>query len=98
MTDAEYPSEEQLTIIKNWKPDGHWKGREPWLPLLRIVADAWNCDMGRVVESENMFTFITGGWSGNEDIIGALSDNFTAWNMLWISSHRGGKFVLGVDQ
>jgi len=96
MDDDGYPEEEELEEIKNWKPEGHWSGTEPWLPILELVCGAWNHDMGKVVLEHQTATLITGGWSGNEDVLGALSDNFSAWSLLWIASFRGGKHVFGI--
>lgn len=34
----------------------------------------------------------TGGWSGNEDIIVSLQQNFLFWSMYWERSVRGGHY------
>ena len=43
----------------------------------------------------------TGGWSGNEDLIGAMQNNAMLWIMTWVSSRRGGHYtfhsILGLD-
>jgi hypothetical protein len=36
---------------------------------------------------------VTGGWSGCEDMIGELRENYLWWGMFWYSIHRGGLFV-----
>jgi hypothetical protein len=93
----EYPDDEQILAIQKWQPMGQWSGSRPWLPILQLMSDAWNHDMGRVKQDGDVWTFCTGGWSGNEEIIGAIHKNFSAHSMLWIASFRGGKFVYGVD-
>jgi len=35
----------------------------------------------------------TGGWSGNEELIGAMRMNFILWSQWWWSSRRGGHYV-----
>lgn len=35
----------------------------------------------------------TGGWSGNEDIIRALQENYVVWGITWQLSERGGRYV-----
>lgn len=93
---SDYPDSSDITAIENWKPPSEWSGTAPWLPLLELVEDAWNKDMGAVrPEPGGGTAFITGGWSGNEEIICALQINSIAWCMLWLSSHRGGKYVFG---
>jgi len=96
MDDDGYPEEEELQEIRNWKPEGDWKGTEPWLPILDLVRGAWNHDIGKVILDGETATFITGGWSGNEETLGALSDNFSAWSLLWVASFRGGKHIFGI--
>ena len=46
--------------------------------------------------AQEVYTFHTGGWSGNEQIIQALSNNQMFWLMNWYSSRRGGHFVFKV--
>jgi len=86
----EYPSDEILEKIKNWNSD--------LANLLDFVVDEWNDDYGKVdirkiSDDEYQYVFITGGWSGNEELIDAFSKNFIVWHQLWQSSHRGGKFI-----
>lgn len=37
----------------------------------------------------------TGGWSGNEDIIGKLQDTWF-WILYWAESHRGGHYYFEI--
>jgi hypothetical protein len=39
---------------------------------------------------------VTGGWSGNEEIIGILEDTFF-WFIFWQLSERGGRYVFSGD-
>jgi len=85
-----YPSRKVLQTIKNWL--------DSLGGLLCFVIDEWNTDFGKATISllphnHFQYDFFTGGWSGNEDLIAALSKNFYAWSQLWESSHRGGRFV-----
>ncbi len=95
---ADYPDSRELDAIAAWKPPEGWKGDRPWLPILQLVADAWNTDMGRAKREGDVWTFITGGWSGNEDILGALEENWSARSVLWLASYRGGKHEFGVKE
>jgi hypothetical protein len=94
--DDRYPAEADLLAIEKWAPMGQWSGCRPWLPVLQLANDAWNHDMGRVLLNDEVYTFVTGGWSGNEDIIAALGKNFSAYSSLWLASYRGGKHEFGV--
>lgn len=39
------------------------------------------------------YTFITGGWSGNESVIAALEKNTILFALCWVMSKRGGLHV-----
>lgn len=64
--DAEgYPTEETLECIRNWL---HTDAEG----LLRFIRDAWHGpELGAEVRP-GIWTFVTGGWSGNEEILAAL--------------------------
>ncbi len=40
----------------------------------------------------------TGGWSGNEDVIGALRRNHLFWGMFWQKSERGGHYYFRISK
>lgn len=61
---------------------------EEWL---HKAAGVW-CETGRCSCIGTIGTFVTGGWSGNEEIIGAMMENRPAWLELWYSTTRGGKY------
>jgi hypothetical protein len=91
------PDDATLDRIRKWEKD--------WPALLIFMRDAWS-DYGvvRVMdiphpdrdrgENVNRWEFVTGGWSGNEEIIRAFYENFMATAILWESTHRGGLHVL----
>lgn len=77
-----YPTDETLDAIKSWAYpfDGFWN----------FVKSAWNSNYGKIVENDRLVKLITGGWSGNEDIVAALQDNTVFWLCCWQASVRGG--------
>lgn len=77
-----YPTDDTLDTIKSWAYpfDGFWN----------FVKSAWNCRYGKIAENDRLVKLITGGWSGNEDIIAALQDNNFFWTLYWQASVRGG--------
>lgn len=80
-----YPTDEALEKIKNWDAN------DP-LGLWEYIKDYFN-DHGRAwVEGED-YKLATGGWSGCEDVIRAIEDNFIVTCMYWQSSSRGGLHV-----
>lgn len=88
--DAMYPSEEELLKIKTWKLD------DP-VGCLDYLIDLWSypdyCGKDGL-----RYEFSTGGWSGNESLIEALTDNAMMWAVTWISSCRGGHYVFEVPK
>ncbi len=84
----EYPTDEQLDKIKNW-PDTDLMGLMDYVTL-----EVWNCYCGRVKRNlrEHSMELVTGGWSGNEEIIEALQSHLF-WSLFWESSHRGGLYI-----
>lgn len=83
-----YPTEETLTEIQYWPV----KTSEDWIQLMGFIKSIWRyADFGYWEEDENYFKIATGGWSGNEDIIRALSLN-TWWDIKWELSRKGGAY------
>jgi hypothetical protein len=80
----EYPTEADLATIANWDPmdfDG-------WMEFVRELwayPEYWSCVDGH-------HRIATGGWSGNECLIGAMQENVVAWSLYWKSSTRGGAY------
>jgi len=100
MTESCYPSEDELEIVKTWgleDPLG-------WFTFIRTLwwAPEWGFHQtdgaderdGRTVAR---YEISTGGWSGNEDIIGAMGANFL-WHVVWVQSRRGGHYIFEVPE
>jgi hypothetical protein len=84
-------TEEELARIKNWEGD--------WKALLSFMAAIWINTYGTVRfpvpnSPRQLWHFVTGGWSGNEEIMAAFFENRVAYSLLWASSHRGGLHIL----
>lgn len=85
-----YPAEETLAAIRKWPftdRDGFWK----------FVEGAWS-DYGHVKEIRSLngiphLELVTGGWSGNESVMGAIRENMVLHSMCWVKSERGGLHV-----
>lgn len=90
-----YPDEHELKKIEQWD-SRDLEG------LMEYVKDLWKySDFGFWKQTKNSFghneyRISTGGWSGNESIIGALQNNLIFWGMCWLSSKRGGHYVFEV--
>jgi hypothetical protein len=87
----EYPSEEDLKQIREWKLGGSGS----YYDLARfIIALWWNGDVYARLWGRKL-KLHTCGWSGNEDIIAALreqGDPVGFWAVCWDKSQRGGHY------
>ena len=89
---SEYPTESELKKIRNWEGD--------LLDLAHYVISLWSYpDRAKLYKGKDFFGksikklyLSTGGWSGNEGIMGALQRNFMFWSLCWVQSKRGGHY------
>lgn len=89
-----YPSIALLKLISDW-PGTPVSYRQ----LLDRVSDAWDHDMGSFTEGHlGYYRLVTGGWSGNEDLIDALQKNSMFWLTCWMKSERGGLFEFEIPK
>ena len=82
------PTDETTDAIIEWSGDD--------LPgLFDFIDEAWNNDFGSQWGSHHPpeeRVYVTGGWSGNEELMSALKLNEAfAWARTWQSSHAGGR-------
>ena len=89
-----YPTEEELEKIRTWPIVIESSLDEDFHELMSYVKELWWMpDWGWSYDKETeTYSLSTGGWSGNEDIIGALQENVMWWIMFWKSSRRGGHY------
>jgi hypothetical protein len=82
-----YPTDEALMLVEmyNIAEDG-LEG------FIDLVENLWN-DCGISRRGHKYWRLITGGWSGNEDVIYAMKQNTMFWLCYWYSSKRGGLYV-----
>jgi len=82
-----YPTEETLRTIREWPFEGKVED------LLLFVRDAWYYGERAKNVRPGIWTFSTGGWSGNEDLLEALYQS-SLWDLLsWCSIQLPGGFL-----
>jgi hypothetical protein len=74
-----------LDDIKQW-PIEDFNG------LIEQIGPLWS-EHGTIKISKRIISLITGGWSGNEDIIGAMQENVLLWTIHWKATVSGGLYV-----
>ncbi len=84
-----YPTEAFLKLVKEWPHEAGYKA------LLEGAQEVWRYPRYFVLIGKT-WSISTGGWSGNEDIIGALQGNHMFWMLCWQSSKRGGHYTFTV--
>ena len=83
----DYPTDKTLKSIRDWPETKSW---EELMEQISFLFDPYGrCQYN---ESRKIWEVATGGWSGCEDIIGALEENSMFWLFCWVSSKRGGYF------
>lgn len=88
-----YPTEDTLRKIETWPT----AATADLYALVQFVRAAWKYpDYFRLRSDHWTLSLSTGGWSGNEMLVGALQNNLVFWGLCWESSRRGGhyEFVL----
>ena len=84
-----YPTDESLEKLGAWDFMDH----EGWL---KFATELWYWP-DYASEEGGVYTFVTGGWSGNESVIGSMQENSVLWSRLWFSSQRGGRYVFKLN-
>jgi hypothetical protein len=85
-----YPKHNEIQTIAEWDY-GNFSG------LMDYVKEKWEyAEDGYWQQEDDTYYLSTAGWSGNEDIVQALKENYMFWSLCWERSERGGryKFVL----
>ena len=92
-----YPTDEALDYLRTFTGSAH-----QLVELLEHAMGAYGAVKVEQVADEldrqiHRVTLVTGGWSGNEDVIAELDRSFF-WFAYWQSSHRGGKYSFHVPE
>lgn len=82
------PSDSALERIRTWPAD---PGSYP--DLMDLVRSIWWAADWGWSQRGRTYSISTGGWSGNEEIIWAMKQNWIFWSQCWWTSRRGGHFV-----
>ncbi len=90
----EYPTGEELKTIKEW--DLAEKKVEDLLEYIEEIW--WAPERGFILSGKRVkkLELHTSGWSGNEDIIGALQRNILFFALYWEKSVKGGHYYFKI--
>ena len=98
--DNEYPTEEQLKIIREWPLFGQeYADPDKFTALMAYIRPLWYAaEMGYWQEHDGVYEISTAGWSGNESIIEALEANEAFWMLYFCRMDRGGHYVFASQE
>lgn len=85
-----YPSNKTLYKIETWD----FSNTQEIIKLFEFIKSIWRYSLWQEYKDEKenvmLYKISTAGWSGNEDIIMSMNNNFKLWLIVWYSSKRGG--------
>jgi hypothetical protein len=87
--DDGYPTDKALKKIRDWEI----KTNDELFNLLDFVRTLWHWSDLFTKKDNGAYILITGGWSGNEQLIRAMHENYIFWAFMWYSSTCGGYHV-----
>jgi hypothetical protein len=91
MNEDRYPEDSELLKIKNWKIDDFTR-------LFEYIKSLWAYPDYFRKTGAYKYSLSTGGWSGNEDIIGSMQENYVFWGTCWMESKRGGHYKFEIPK
>ena len=96
-----YPTDYCLKLIEDW----HWSDNKGWFDFIKYCwyqkQWGWSEKKDTDVFSDKQvhsYHISTGGWSGNESIIGAMQSNQMMWSLNWVQSNRGGHYIFHLKE
>ena len=94
----DYPSDADLARIEAWPVDD-LRGLFDFIEERWAYPEYWDDKPSPPFADEAaIIKCSTGGWSGNESLIGALQANRAAWFLTWYSSRRGGHYEFRIPR
>lgn len=107
-----YPTDATVEALANWSVEPPGSVAEHIDEALDFLTAAWNDAYGlirhdlteheaaliRAEPGRRYVALATGGWSGNECLIGALERNLVVWSFCWRLSAIGGLYILRYPQ
>ena len=100
-----YPTEDTLTRIRSWPVEtfDDMASAMDFAGRAWSYPDRWECierweDPDWPSRPQRVYRFSTGGWSGNESVIGAMQKNRFGWLVTWVESRRGGHYIFDAPE
>lgn len=89
---GEYPTDEEIARVKSWEFKRRGAFGE-FMEYVRSIGNYWTWpDPFGWNQEGRVYHISTGGWSGNEEILGAMQENWIFWAVCWQEHRRGGHY------
>jgi hypothetical protein len=85
----DYPIEAELQQITQWR----FTTPPSFVEFLAFVKACWWMAVWGWQQEGRTYHISTGGWSRNEDLIGAMERHRIFWAVCWMQSRRGGHYI-----
>jgi len=92
-TTNEYPTGSELKIATEYQVTN-----DNFHTFMDYIKSIWWCPNWGWTRDGGTYRISTGGWSGNEDVIGALMRNSVFWLMYWKQSRVGGHYIFSLSK
>lgn len=89
---SEYPMDDEVEKVRKWAFDSPGSF-EAFMKYVKSIGHWWPQDVFGWTQDGRVFHVSTGGWSGNEEILGAMQENWTFWAVCWHEHRRGGHYI-----
>jgi len=89
---SDYPTDEEVDRVRTWAFEA--KGSfEDFMAYVKSIGRYWPNEFFGWEQDGRTYYISTGGWSGNEEILGAMKVNLIFWTVCRVESRRGGHYV-----
>jgi|SRR6185295_4138666 len=89
---GDYPEDEEVERVRTWEFDSRNSFAE-FMEFVKSIGHYWPKETFGWTQEGRIYHVSTGGWSGNEEILGAMQDNMTFWMVCWQEHRRGGHYI-----
>lgn len=89
---SDYPTDEEVEKVRTWAFDSAGSF-EAFMAYVKSIGTYWPRETFGWTQAGRVFHVSTGGWSGNETILGAMEENWMFWVMCWQEHRRGGHYI-----
>jgi len=92
---SDYPTDQELETVKTWECNTP-SSFVDFMEYVQSIGNYWPEESFGWSKRGRSYWVSTGGWSGNEDILEAMRENWTFWAVCWVQHRRGGHYIFKI--